>query len=303
MSKSRTLTPFLWFDSEAEEAAEFYVSAFGDGQVGSLTHYTAESAGMAGRPEGSVMTAGFEVAGQGFVALNGGPLFSFTPALSFFVNCSGEEEARALFDRLGEGGTALMPFDRYPFSPAYGWVADRFGVTWQINSVPRADKLAPCLLFVGNQCGRAEEAMNLYMSLFPQSRLESIDRYAAGEGPDAEGTVRHAVFSLGGQEVRIMDSAHDHRFTFTEAISLQVLCDTQAEIDRLWDGLAEGGDPEAQRCGWLKDRFGVSWQIVPRVLSTMLGDADRGKASRVTDAFLQMKKFDIATLERAFEGR
>ena len=144
--------------------------------------------------------------------------------------------------------------------------------------------------------------MRLYTSLFDGSAIGEVWRYAGEEGPDAAGTVKQAVFSLSGCEFRAMDSAYDHSFTFTEAMSFQVHCADQAEIDHYWGPLTEGGDPAAQQCGWLKDRFGVSWQIVPKVLFDMLSDSNAEKAGRVTGAFLKMKKFDIAGLERAFDG-
>jgi len=128
-----------------------------------------------------------------------------------------------------------------------------------------------------------------------------ILRYGLGEAPDKEGTVKHAAFTLEGQEFAAMDSAHPHDFTFNEAISFEVRCETQKEIDYYWGKLS--ADPTAEQCGWLKDKFGLSWQIVPAILDEMLKDKDKKKIARVTEAFLKMKKFDIALLKRAYEGR
>ena len=124
-----------------------------------------------------------------------------------------------------------------------------------------------------------------------------LARYGKGENPDKEGTVRQAHFSLRGQEFRAMDSAHAHQFAFNEAISLMVPCDTQEEIDYFWSKLS--ADPKSEQCGWLKDRYGVSWQIVPAAMRELLGSGDHARTSRVTQAFLKMKKFDIAALQRA----
>jgi len=244
----------------------------------------------------------FTLAGQNFTAINGGPQFAFTPAVSFFVSCGDVAETERIFGLLAEQGTVLMPLQEYPFSERFGWTQDRYGVSWQINAAPRPQKIAPSLMFVGEQSGRAEDAMKFYTSLFADSRIEQIWRFGPEDKPQIEGTVKQAVFSLAGQDFRAMDGGTNHAFDFTGAISLLVECDTQEEIDGLWNPLTEGGDPAAQQCGWLKDRFGVVWQIVPNVLPKMLGDRDPGKVERVTQAFLKMKKFEIEGLQQAYGG-
>lgn len=162
---SNKITPCLWFDSEAEEAARFYTSIFKNSSIGTISRYGKEGFEIHGRPEGSVMTISFQLAGQDFVALNGGPVFQFN-----------------------------------------------------------------------------------------------------------------------------------------EAISFQVSCDTQEEVDHFWDRLTEGGDENAQQCGWLKDKFGVSWQVVPVALHELLSDPDPVRSQRATKAMLQMKKFDIEAMRRAADG-
>jgi predicted 3-demethylubiquinone-9 3-methyltransferase (glyoxalase superfamily) len=192
-----------------------------------------------------------------------------------------------------------MPLDKYPFSEKYGWVQDKFGVSWQLILSNHAQKIAPCLLFVGKQAGKAEEAMNLYTSVFPNSRIVSLERYKADEGPDA-GKVKHAIFSLNGQDFSAMDSGMpEHAFTFTLAISFMVNCETQAEVDNFWEKLSKGG--QEIECGWLTDQYGVAWQIVPTVLNELLSDPDPEKAQRAMKAMLQMKKIDIEGLKRAAE--
>jgi predicted 3-demethylubiquinone-9 3-methyltransferase (glyoxalase superfamily) len=137
--------------------------------------------------------------------------------------------------------------------------------------------------------------------VFNDSGIGEVLRYAAGEDPDKPGTIKHAAFTLEGQEFAAMDSAYPHQFFFNEAISLMRVCETQAEIDTFWDRLTANGGQEGP-CGWLKDKFGVSWQIAPAVLQEMLHDRDTIKVERVTDAFLKMKKFDIEALKKAFRG-
>jgi predicted 3-demethylubiquinone-9 3-methyltransferase (glyoxalase superfamily) len=153
-------------------------------------------------------------------------------------------------------------------------------------------KITPFLWF-DNQ---AEEAMNFYVSLFPNSEILNVSRYAEG-GPGSDETVMTATFQLDGQEFMALNGGP--LFKFTEAISLFVNCETQEEVDELWEKLSEGG--EKSQCGWLKDKYGLSWQIIPTALGQMLGDKDPQKAQNVMQAMLQMTKIDIAALRRAYE--
>lgn len=290
-----TITPHLWFDKEAVEAAQFYSSTFPDSTVTNVStlHDT---------PSGNADVVSFELFGQPFMAISAGPLFKFTPAISFLVRCRTKEEVDELWNKLSEAGTALMPLDSYPFSERYGWTEDRYGLSWQVMYTADDDsdrRIVPTLMFVGEVCGRAEEAVNFYTSVFRNSKPGHVLRYADGEEPDQEGTIKHAGFTLEGREFAAMDSAHDHDFGFNEAVSLMVGCDSQDDIDYCWGRLS--AVPEAEQCGWLKDKFGVSWQIVPSVLGELLTGGTEEQAARVTEAFLQMKKFDIAELKGAYE--
>ena len=245
------------------------------------------------------------------MAISAGPLFKFNPSVSFFVNFdpSRDQDARnnldRMWERLSEGGTALMPLDKYPFSERFGWVQDKYGLSWQlILTDPEGEErpfIVPSLMFVGEVVGRAEEAINHYLSVFKNSKMGEIARYGAEQEPDQEGTVMFADFMLEGQWFAAMDSAHEHNFAFNEAISFLVDCDSQEEIDYYWERLS--AVPEAEQCGWLKDKFGVSWQISSTALSEMLTNGTREQIDRVTQAFLPMKKFDLAELEKAYEGK
>ena len=153
-------------------------------------------------------------------------------------------------------------------------------------------KITPFLWFND----QAEEAMNFYTAIFKNSKIGSVSRYGEG-GPGQPGSVMTATFELDGQEFMVLNGGP--LFTFTEAISFFVSCETQAEVDELWEKLTEGG--EESQCGWLKDKYGLSWQIVPAVLGELLNDPDAEKARRVMTAMLQMKKIDIAGLRAASE--
>lgn len=294
------ITPFLWFDIQAEEAMPFYTSGFKDSKIISIKRYPdGPLEGPMKGMEGKVLSGVFELAGQQFMALDGGPYFKFTPATSLFVNCETEAEIDQLWAKLAERGSILMPFQAYPFSPKFGWLMDKYGISWQLNLGARPQKIAPCLMFVGQQHGKAEEAMKFYTSLFKNSGIEKVEYYGVDEGGEA-GRVKHAVFRLAGQDFMAMDSNLGHDFTFTEAFSFYVACESQNELDHFWNNLS--ADPQAEQCGWLKDRFGISWQIVPAILPELMNDPDPAKSKRVMDAILQMKKLDIEGLKRAHAG-
>jgi predicted 3-demethylubiquinone-9 3-methyltransferase (glyoxalase superfamily) len=298
------IVPHLWFDKEAKEAAEFYCSLFPGSGITSITtlHDT---------PSGDTDIVSFKLWGYTFQAISAGPFFKFNPSISFIVNFDPSQDSDArqrieeVWDRLMEGGKELMPLDKYPFSERYGWLQDRYGLSWQlIYTNPEGEErpvIIPSLLFVGDVYGRAEEASDFYLSVFKDdSARGAIARYTAGMEPDREGMVMFTDFKLGGQWFAAMDSAHEHDFRFNEAVSFMVYCEDQKEIDYYWENLS--AFPEAEQCGWLRDRYGISWQIVPAAMDKMLQDQDPERVGRVTRAFLNMKKFDLAALKDAFDN-
>ncbi len=290
------ITPCLWFDRNAEDAARLYTSIFPGGKILSVSRY---GDGMP-LPAGTALTVEIELAGQRFTALNGGPVYSMNPSISFFVHVDTEGEASRLYGALAEGGRPLMPLAAYPWSPSYAWVQDRFGASWQVitgRRPPSGATIVPCFMFAGAQHGKAAAAMEQYTRILGGS-IDSVERYAPGEGP--EGTVKHGRFVAGGQELVAMDSHVAHGFTFNEGISLQLDCDDQAELDRYWAALTDGGTES--RCGWMKDRFGVSWQVVPRRIAEWMTQGEPAARARTFQALLGMTKLDIATLERAHRG-
>lgn len=278
---NQPIYPCLWYDGQAKAAAELYGTAFGDCRI------TGESP----------VVVEFTLGDQKFMGLNGGPQYRPNPSLSFYVTCEAPEEIDRAWSVLAEGGSVLMPLDSYPWSARYGWLQDRFGVSFQLAAGRLKDvgrKFAPMLTFTGAQAGRAEEAIRYYTALFEPASIVGIKTYGPGEG-DAEGSVNHAQFWLGEQVFMAADSSAPHAFGFGEGVSLVVSCRSQEEIDRYWSRLSEGG--QEGMCGWLKDRFGVSWQVVPAILGELLHDPAR--APRVTAAFLKMRKLDLETLLRA----
>ncbi|WP_229253823.1 VOC family protein [Dyadobacter sp. NIV53] len=294
-----------------KEAAAFYTSLFPNSRVTSTT--TLENT-----PSGDTDVVTFELWGQKFMAINAGPLFKFNPSISFMVNfdpllfgssAAPEKDAREKLDeawnKLADGGNVLMPIDKYPFSERYGWIQDKYGLSWQLiltgsEGEPRP-AIIPSLMFVGDNCGKAEEAISFYVSVFKNSQSGSIFRYGEGQQPDKEGTVMYADFKIENTWFVAMDSAQEHQFDFNEAISLLVNCEDQEEIDYYWKKLSSV--PEAEQCGWLKDKYGLSWQISPTAMEQMMDEGNREQINRITQAFLPMKKLDIATLQEAYEGK
>lgn len=292
-NKAQKITPCLWFGSEAGEAAQFYTSIFPDSKIIQKEKYSAET--PSNKPIGSVMTVEFEILGYRFLGLNGGPYFKPNPSISFHVKCGAKDEVDAIWQKLSQGGKVLMPLDKYPFSERYGWVQDKYGFSWQVifvGSIKSGKRITPVLMFVKDVCGKAGEAISLYTSVFKDSSISMILKYEKGEVPDKGGTVKYAGFALMGQEFGAMDSAHEHNFNFNEAISLMISCKGQEEINYFYDKLS--AVPEAEICGWLKDKYGVSWQLVASDMDKFI------RKKEAMEALLKMKRLDIAKLKEAY---
>jgi predicted 3-demethylubiquinone-9 3-methyltransferase (glyoxalase superfamily) len=292
------IIPHIWFETQAREAALWYTGIFKNSKI--LAEVT-----LPDTPSGTAHSVMLQLMGQEFQFLSAGPLAERNPSFSYMVACATSQEVNELWDKLIPGGKALMPLDAYPFCESYGWLQDQFGMSWQImhDGGQKVQELTPCLLFTQKACGRAEEAMQFYIKMIGDGELlpGHIDRYKAGEGPDKEGTLKYARFRLGQQQFVFMDSAMSHAFTFNEMQSLMLYVETQEEVDRYSDALS--AVTEAEQCGWVKDRFGISWQIVPTRMDEMLIQGTPEQIRRVTQAFLPMKRLNVVALEKAFAGK
>ncbi len=287
------IVPHLWFDREAKEASSFYATLFPDSKVMSVNTIT-------GTPSGDCDIVSFKLAGQDFMAISAGPIFKLNPSVSLFVVFESVEEIEEVWNKLIDGGKALMPYQTYPWAQKYGWVQDRYGLSWQLSLSENhklEQKITPLLMFTRELSGKTKEAIEAYTSIFPESRTDMLVPFGPDEG-GVGGHIKHARFSLCGQNFMAMDGGTGHEFSFNEAFSFIVNCETQEEIDFYWDKLS--AHPSAEQCGWLKDQFGVSWQIVPTAMAHMMSTGSKEQVARVTQAFMKMKKFDIATLEAAF---
>ena len=280
----QVITPAVWCDGTVDEAAQFYANVFRDASV------IEQAPGLAA----TVSIHGFRLS-----LINGGNQYAPNPSISCILNFDpllfgGEEQAQAyldeLYERLSTGGV-LMELGEYPFSPRYAWVRDRFGMTWQLMLTdPDGDPrpfVIPSFMFGGTNHAHAEEATDAWIALFDNARRGALYRYEEG-GPLDAGTVMFTDFTLRGTWMAATDSGTFHDFTFTAGVSMIVSCRDQEEIDRYWAGLS--AVPEAERCGWCVDRWGVSWQVVPHNIAELMADA----ATR--DKILHMGKIDLATL-------
>ena len=294
----RAIYPSFWFNDNAEAATTFYLSLFPGSELLGTQYNT--DAGH-GEP-GSVLATHLRIANLELLTINGGPTFTPSPSLSLFVETSDLAKVDALWESLSRGGKVMMAYGEYPWAAKYGWLNDRYGVSWQISAGEREEiSITPALLFTGDQFGKVESAIQRWVSIFTNSDPGLILKHEGGEDPARQGTVMFSRFSLGGQSVIAMEDNSEHAFTFTEGVSLVVECEDQAEIDHYWSGLiADGGEPS--QCGWLKDPYGVSWQIIPTQLFEMVTSDDVAAVTRATQAMYGMHKLDLAALKRAFDG-
>ncbi|WP_418124104.1 VOC family protein [Chryseobacterium sp. PTM-20240506] len=279
--------PCLWCDGEAKEAAEFYSKVF-NGRI------TADTP----------VVMNVELFGQKLMLLNGGPQFEKNPSISFMVICETEDEVQRYWDHLIDGGSALMALDSYPWSKKFGWLSDRYGVNWQLlfGEKDGDQKVVPTLMFMHDNNGKAMEAMEFYTHTFPNSNIVNVMKYKdGGESNENPENVQHASFKIDGYSLYCMDSSYDHKFDFNEGVSMMIMTDDQQETDHLWNTLISGGGRESM-CGWLKDKYGVSWQIVPKRLIELMNDSDQGKAQKVVQAMMRMQKIIIEDLEVAYKS-
>ena len=281
MMMKNKIYPCLWFDNQAKKAATYYTSIFKNSEI--LEH--------------SPLVVTFVIDGQKFMALNAGPAFTPNPSISFNVVFEKPDELEYTWQILMAGGSVLMPLDKYDWSEKYGWIKDKFGISWQLSYGQihvAGQKVTSVLIFANEQAGKAEEAIKFYTSVFDDSSVTGILKYGENES-DLSTKIKHALFKLGGNAFMAMEISMPHAFSFNEGISFAVDCKTQKEIDYYWGKLSVV--PEAEQCGWLKDKFGISRQIVPAILPKLLNDPEKSK--RVTKAFLKMKKFEIEKLLNA----
>jgi len=279
----KSLHPCIWLADKLHETTAFYGSLLSDAEVIPMNSFME-------RVKFGASAIEFMVAGTQCRP---------NASISMYLVCKTKEQTVAAWKQLCSSSKVLMPLQEYDWGPLYGWVEDRFGVSWQIthgDAGGNPQTVTPSLMFTGAQFGRAKEAIELYTSIFPNSEIQYADIYQNDDLLQA-GKVSHAQASLNGNRIIVMDSGMDHGdLKFTEGTSLLVTCDSQLEIDHYWGSLtAEGGAPG--QCGWLKDRFGVSWQVIPHQLGNWMSNFER--AQRIGPLLQTMSKLDLAALRDA----
>ncbi|MFN8283727.1 MAG: VOC family protein [Chitinophagales bacterium] len=278
---NNSIYPCLWLNENSKEVAEFYCSVFKNSTI------TLENS----------MAVLFELDGKKFMALGGNTQSKINPSISITAVFETLEETNACWEKLIDGGSAMIEIGKHPWSERYGWLKDKYGMTWQITIAGQPGQTAeitPSFLFTDHLFGKAEEAQNLYKSVFPDSSTPILIHYPDGDANASK--VMYSEFNLNGYKLIAMDGPGEHHYTFNEAVSLVVNCETQDEIDHYWSSLTADGGAESM-CGWLKDKYGVAWQIVPASLGKLMSDQERFQ--RVIQEVMKMKKLDIAIMENA----
>jgi len=287
---NNNIFPCLWFNGDGKEAADFYCELF----KGKITADTP-------------VVLNIELFGQKLMFLNAGPQFEKNASISFTLLCDTEEEVDIYWNELIKNGIILKELDQNPRSKKYGWVQDQFGVAWQLYLGPKigAQKIIPTLMFIHQNNGKAKNAMEFYTSIFPNSKIGGILNYGddvVDKSNEVAENVQRADFEIDQYSFFCLDHSHDHQFDFNEGISIVVMTDDQVQTDHLWSSLLANGGRESM-CGWLKDQYGVSWQIVPKRLLELMNDFDQPqKAQKVVQAMMTMQKIEIADLEKAYDS-
>ncbi|WP_437918297.1 VOC family protein [Sphingobacterium sp. LRF_L2] len=268
--------PAIWCNNNASDIFNFYTETFYGSQI----------------IESNPIVVSAEILQVPFIGINGGPIFRPNNAISFMIICETEEEIKKLWQTFEPQAEILMSLQSYPWSPHYGWLCDLHGVSWQFYLGKLEDvnnqQLVPTLMFCGPQQGRCQEAIHFYAQTFKHFKSQGHIPYPDGE---KKRQIMHAQFIVEGFTLMAMDSGVDQSFSFNEGVSFVISCDDQDEIDYYWDLFTAKG--EESRCGWCKDQFGVSWQIVPKNLSSILQrypDANK--------ALMQMAKIEIENLKK-----
>jgi len=271
------VVPHLWFDWEARVAVEWYISMMAQSRLNDLSV-------LSDTPSGEVDILDFDLMGVNFQAINAGPYFKFNGSAAVVVNCASMDMLDELSRRLLERGRVVKPFN--PVSNDV-WVVDEYGLQWVlIHDRQLPYRLMLGLVFGKRQVGQLTKAFEFYQTVFKEHQVIVEPNGLKG------------LINLGGLNIMMIEDGAVED-DFNEAVSLMVMCEDQREVDYYWELLS--ADPLAEQCGWLKDRYGVSWQIVPQQFSQFM-QGDPQAVERVTTAFLAMKKFDIKALEAAYYG-
>ncbi|MDC7241753.1 MAG: VOC family protein [Spirochaetales bacterium] len=308
MSIAQSLYPRLWFDKDAIPAVDFYCSLFPESEIISRN-------ALYDTPAGVCDLVSFRLWGQRFNGLSADTGIHFSPSTSLLISCdplyfsdtsdplkAARTFLKKLWRELGHGGKVLIKLGRYDFSPLYGWIQDRYGLSWQLlitrEGAASRPPIMPALINTGKNYGKAAEAAAFYRSVFPGSGTGRLVLYPADRGRNKKGTVMFSDSRIGEQWMAILDGGMEKEHPFTEAVSFVIPCADQTQIDYYWKKLS--AFPEAEGQGRLKDRFGLFWQVVPEELFSLMHKGDESQKRALTEAVLGMKKIDVDKLQRVF---
>jgi predicted 3-demethylubiquinone-9 3-methyltransferase (glyoxalase superfamily) len=273
---SISISPCIWYLDSAIQAFQLYTTCVPNSKLINSSNIVVQA----------------KIAGVDVMGINGGSHFSPNASVSYMLVLEKQAEVDEIWDLLQVEGKILMPLSSYPWSAYYGWVEDKYGVHWQLYLGQLSDvnhqALVPTLMFSGSNRGNCKNAISFYQAVFSEFKLQGILHYSQENLSDY---VQHAQFVINGFTIMVMDSENDIDAPFTEGNSFVIQCDTQDEIDFYWNELTKNG-VESQ-CGWCKDPFGVSWQIIPRNMNELI------RTETAVAAMMQMKKIDIAKLQNA----
>ncbi|QIK62391.1 VOC family protein [Leucobacter viscericola] len=293
----------IWCNGNAEEVGAYYADLFPNARTWVESRYPLEGLLEFQQPlAGEPLTVGVEIGEARLTLINADDTFSPNPSVSLMLNFDPLDfdgdavAARAQLDTIwevfAEDGSVLMPLQEYPFSARYGWVQDRYGVSWQFMLTDPAGEsrpfVVPALMFGGPAQNRATAAVDRYLEVFEDAELGQRVLYGEATGPAEATSVMFSDFRIGEQWFTAMDSGREQDFSFTCGMSFEAHCEDQAEIDRLWDALSTV--PAAEQCGWLVDPFGMNWQIVPKNMGELM---ERPNAFQ---HLMPMKKIIIADI-------
>ncbi len=297
---SQKIACMLWFENQAEKAVEYYIELFPNSKIGFKTYQSSKDYQHIHNHEKELLTIEFWLDGFHFIALNGGPKYSVNPSVSFYAAYENEFFIDEIWAKLADQGTVLLPFENHELSSKYGKLIDRFDVTWHFALAERKDiredRITPYLTFINQQHGKASEAVDYYVSIFKNAARNESIYYTENDSPEISGNARNIHFTLENQHFMAMDSSIFHLYDFCEAVSFIIFCDNQEEIDYYQDKLCEGG--EAQTGGWLKDRYGLSWQVIPKMFFEILYLQNPVLSQEILKAVMNMKKFSLTELTR-----
>lgn len=279
------ISTWLWFNNEAEKVADYYTKIFKNGKITNVSYVDPEKK--------RILAVKFTLGEDEFGTLNNNNDYAkMTPANSLTVNCETVEEINDLWEELTYGGNVLTPLDEYSFAELYGWCTDKFGVSWQLFLNEEPQRVIPHLFFTDEKYKNAQKAIDFYLDTFDNANVELIEK-----GNDNELT--WSYLSIDDFLITLDDLPGPHDYEFSDAMSYAIKCEDQEEIDKLWNRLTSNGGSEMP-CFWAKDKFGVSWQLIPKDFANWVTGPNGDK---VTSAMLKMTKPIIADLLKANQGK